>query len=209
MNGRSSAASRIWKSHLRVFVQCRVISARWPQLQQLLDQQGLVAPLTPARLCARCAPTFPLVLNKFFQIGGKPVPAVGWALGMERILELLKEQDRLPSQPSPDAYAVVPDAMQLPRVMPVLRALREHGVSVLMHAGGAEGSASMKSQFKKADASGARFALIFGADELEQDAVAVKHLRAPQQEAVMGNAPVQTLRPLAEVADWAHALKAS
>jgi histidyl-tRNA synthetase len=145
----------------------------------------------------------------FIQIGGKPVPAVGWALGMERILELLKEQDRLPSQPSPDAYAVVPDAMQLSRVMPVLRALREHGVSVLMHAGGADGSASMKSQFKKADASGARFALIFGADELEQDAVAVKPLRAPQQETVMGNAPVQTLRPLAEVADWAHALKAN
>jgi histidyl-tRNA synthetase len=91
----------------------------------------------------------------FEQIGGKPTPAVGWALGMERILELLKEQGRLPEPPTPDAYAVVPDAAALPRVMPLLRALRQAGARVQMHAAGAEGMGSMKSQFKKADASGA------------------------------------------------------
>ncbi len=113
----------------------------------------------------------------FEQIGGKPTPAVGWALGMERILELLKEQGRLPEPPTPDAYAVVPDAAALPRVMPLLRALRQAGARVQMHAAGAEGMGSMKSQFKKADASGARFALIFGADELAQGQVALKPLR--------------------------------
>jgi histidyl-tRNA synthetase len=113
----------------------------------------------------------------FEQIGGKPTPAVGWALGMERILELLKEQGRLPEPPTPDAYAVVPDAAALPRVMPLLRALRQGGARVQMHAAGAEGMGSMKSQFKKADASGARFALIFGADELAQGQVALKPLR--------------------------------
>jgi len=64
----------------------------------------------------------------FEQIGGKAAPAVGWALGMERILELLKEQGKLPGQPAPDAYAVVPDAGSVPRVMPVLRTLRQQGV---------------------------------------------------------------------------------
>ena len=113
----------------------------------------------------------------FEQIGGKPTPAVGWALGMERILELLKEQGRLPEPPTPDAYAVVPDAAALPRVMPLLRALRQAGARVQMHAAGAEGMGSMKSQFKKADASGARFALIFGADELARGQVALKPLR--------------------------------
>lgn len=113
----------------------------------------------------------------FEQIGGKPTPAVGWALGMERILELLKEQGRLPEAPVPDAYAVVPDAADLPRVMPVLRALRAAGARVQMHAAGADGMGSMKSQFKKADASGARWALIFGGDELAQGQVAVKPLR--------------------------------
>lgn len=113
----------------------------------------------------------------FEQIGGKPTPAVGWALGMERILELLKEQGRLPEPPTPDAYAVVPDAATLPRVMPLLRALRHAGARVQMHAAGSEGMGSMKSQFKKADASGARFALIFGADELAQGQVALKPLR--------------------------------
>ena len=114
----------------------------------------------------------------FEQIGGKPAPAVGWALGMERILELLKEQGRLPEPPVPDAYAVVPDAASVPLVMPVLRALRAQGVRVQMHAAGAEGMGSMKSQFKKADASGARHALIFGADELAQGNVSIKLFRA-------------------------------
>jgi histidyl-tRNA synthetase len=139
----------------------------------------------------------------FEQIGGKAAPAVGWALGMERILELLKEQGKLPAQPVPDAYAVVPDAASLPVVMKVLRELRRLGVNVQMHAGGAEGMGSMKSQFKKADGSGARFALIFGEQELAQGMVAVKPLRAPAE----GQAPVaQTLQSLALVASWAAGL---
>ncbi|MDO8905997.1 histidine--tRNA ligase [Hydrogenophaga sp.] len=144
----------------------------------------------------------------FEQIGGKSVPAVGWALGMERILELLKEQGRLPVQPTPDAYAVVTDTGSLPRVMPVLRSLRQAGVSVQMHACGPEGMGSMKSQFKKADASGARFALIFGPSELEQGAVAIKSLRGPRAVADQGEAVQQLLKPLADVESWAATLTA-
>lgn len=118
----------------------------------------------------------------FEQIGGKAAPAVGWALGMERILELLKEQGRLPEAPVPDVYAVVPDATAMDRVMPVLRGLRHRGLKVQMHAAGAEGMGSMKSQFKKADGSGARAALIFGEQELAQGQVAVKPLRGERTE---------------------------
>ena len=118
----------------------------------------------------------------FEQIGGKAAPAVGWALGMERILELLKEQGRLPEAPVPDVYAVVPDAAAMDQVMPVLRALRQRGCRVQMHAAGAEGMGSMKSQFKKADGSGARMALIFGEQELAQGRVAVKPLRGERTE---------------------------
>jgi len=143
----------------------------------------------------------------FEQIGGKAAPAVGWALGMERILELLKEQGKLPGQPAPDAYAVVPDAGSVPRVMPVLRTLRQQGVQVQMHAGGAEGMGSMKSQFKKADASGARFALIFGPDELAQGCVSVKPLRGPRPGEDAGEAPTQVSQPLADVAAWAQSLR--
>ena len=144
----------------------------------------------------------------FEQIGGKAAPAVGWALGMERILELLKEQGRLPEQPAPDAYAVVPDAAALPQVMALLRVLRQQGVSVLMHAGGAEGMGSMKSQFKKADASGARFALIFGADELAQGMVSLKPLRAPGTDGNPSAAvAAQSLQPLADPLAWCAILR--
>ena len=114
------------------------------------------------------------------QIGGKPAPAVGWALGVERVLELLKEQDLLPTAKHADVYAIVPDASVMPVVFEALHALRSQGVSVQMHAGAGEGLGSMKSQFKKADASGAQFALIFGADELARQEVTWKSLRDGQ-----------------------------
>lgn len=139
----------------------------------------------------------------FEQIGGKPTPAVGWALGIERILELLKEQGRLPEAPVPDAYAVVPDAAELPRVMPLLRALRQAGARVQMHAAGAEGMGSMKSQFKKADASGARFALIFGAEEIALGQVALKPLRGEREQAAG-----QVMLPLADPGAIAARLRA-
>lgn len=132
------------------------------------------------------------------QVGGKPAPAVGWALGMERILELLKVAQLIPVALAPHVYAVVPNASDSGRVSVVLRQLRSLGVRVQQHAGGADGQGSMKSQFKRADASGARYALVFGADELAQGQVSVKALRA-----LDGSTPrVQQLHDLAAVAVW-------
>jgi histidyl-tRNA synthetase len=135
------------------------------------------------------------------QVGGKPAPAVGWAMGVERVLELLKEQDLSVNVASIDAYAIVPDAASLPVVMACLQGLRAHGVSIQMHAGSAEGAASMKSQFKRADASGARFALVFGLDELAQGVVTVKALRDA--------AVAQLTQPLVHPAQWAKSLQSN
>lgn len=138
------------------------------------------------------------------QIGGKSAPAVGWALGVERVLELVKEAGLATAAPVPDAYAVVPDAAALPQVSQVIQALRGAGVSVQLHSpsgAAGEGMGSMKSQFKKADASGARFALVFGADELAQGQVTVKSLR--------DGSGAQTTQTLGAVAQWASLLQST
>ncbi|MES2483446.1 MAG: histidine--tRNA ligase [Pseudomonadota bacterium] len=134
------------------------------------------------------------------QIGGKPAPAVGWALGVERVLELLREQGADIPPPAPDCYAIVPDASAIPQVLRTLRVLREAGVSVQMHASSEAGQGSMKSQFKKADGSGARHALIFGGEELAAGEVTVKSLRDGQG--------TQERLPLEQAAAWAARLRA-
>lgn len=130
----------------------------------------------------------------FELIGGKPAPGIGWGMGIERVLDLVQQLGANPPPVVPNAYAIVPDAAALPRAVATVEALRAAGVSVQLHAGGG----GMKSQFKKADASGARHALIFGGDELAAGVVAVKPLR----DAAAG----QVTRPLADVAAWAAML---
>lgn len=134
------------------------------------------------------------------QIGGKPAPAVGWALGIERVLELLVEQGHALAEPAPDAYAIIPDAATLPLALATIERLRGQGLSVQMHAApaGAAGMGSMKAQFRRADASGARHALVFGADELARGVVAIKPLREAGAQ--------QTEQALATLGDWAARL---
>ena len=133
------------------------------------------------------------------QVGGKSAPAVGWALGVERVLELVKELGTDIPAPQLDAYAIVPDAASMPQVLKTLSQLRQAGVRVQMHAATEQGMGSMKSQFKKADASGAHFALIFGGDELARGEVTVKSLRDGQG--------AQVLRSLTDVSTWAPSLQ--
>uniref|UniRef100_UPI0017B6E5AD histidine--tRNA ligase n=1 Tax=Methylibium sp. TaxID=2067992 RepID=UPI0017B6E5AD len=137
------------------------------------------------------------------QLGGKPAPGVGWGLGMERLLLLLEACGVQAPSTAPDAYAIVPSADALPQAMVTVDALRAAGVAVVLYPAGRDGAASMKAQFKKADASGARHALVFGSDELGQGMVAVKPLRAAP-----GDAPAaaQVLRSLADVPAWAGEL---
>jgi histidyl-tRNA synthetase len=128
-------------------------------------------------------------------LGGKPAPGIGWGLGIERVLDLMQQLDAMPPAPVPDAYAVVPDAAALPVVTAVVEALRATGLAVTLHAGGG----SMKAQFRRADASGARHALVFGADELARGEVALKPLRDAATE--------QIALPLTEAAQWASRLR--
>ena len=128
------------------------------------------------------------------QLGGKPAPGVGFGLGVERLLLLLEAAGLSPPPTAADAYAVVAEGVPLTTVMPLLEQLRAAGVAVVLHAGGG----SLKSQFKRADASGARHALIFAPDELARGEVAIKSLRdasAPQRTAA-----------LASVVSWARDL---
>jgi histidyl-tRNA synthetase len=130
------------------------------------------------------------------QMGGKSAPAIGFGLGIERLLLLLEELGLQGPGAAPDAYGVVISDEALAQAVPAIEALRANGVDVLMHGGGG----SFKNQFKKADASGARYALIFGTDELSRGLVTVKSLR--------DGSGAQVQRPLADAAVWAQALKA-
>jgi histidyl-tRNA synthetase len=134
----------------------------------------------------------------FEQLGGKSAPAVGFGLGIERLLLLIGELGLAVPSAAPDAYAVLPDAAALPAAMVAIDTLRSAGVRVHMHAGGG----GMKAQFKRADASGARWALIFGPDELARGEVALKPLRTGAD----GTAS-QTTRALAAAQHWAAELR--
>lgn len=85
--------------------------------------------------------------------------------------------------------------------MATLQQLRAQGVQVQMHAAAGAELGSFKSQFKKADASGARYALVFGGDELAEGCVTVKALR--------DGAGEQSKKLLSEVASWANSLQSS
>ena len=133
------------------------------------------------------------------QLGGKPAPAVGWALGVDRVLALVRELGGAEVVVPLDAYAVVAQTTALPVVLLTLQTLRNVGVSVQMHASAGDSMGSMKSQFKRADASGAQYALIFGDDEVAQHRVTIKSLR--------DGTGTQTSQPLAEIAAWAPTLQ--
>ena len=107
------------------------------------------------------------------QLGGKPTPACGFAMGVERLVALLEASGGLPQPASPDVYiAHQGDSASCPAFQ-IAENLRATGMDVLLHCGGG----SFKSQMKKADASGAPFAVIIGDDEAATGDVQLKHLR--------------------------------
>ncbi len=110
--------------------------------------------------------------------GGKPSPAVGFAIGVERLLELARGSTVLSGGAACDVYVVHQGSTGNATIRLALQAaeiLRSSGLDVIMHGGGG----SFKSQMKKADASGAQIAIIIGDDEITGGEVAVKTLRTP------------------------------
>jgi histidyl-tRNA synthetase len=122
----------------------------------------------------------------FSQLGGKPTPACGFAIGIERLVLLLRGADRQTVQ-APLAYIVHAGEAAGVLARRVAEALRDAGLAIVLNAGGG----TFKTQMKRADASGARFALIVGDDEAAANRVAVKPLR---------EAGEQTALPVGEVA---------
>ena len=112
------------------------------------------------------------------QLGGKPTPACGFAMGVERLLALMEAQGSLPSVTGPDIYLAYLGEPAQHFALIAAEQLRDAGLQLVLHSGGG----SFKSQMKKADASGARFAIIIGEDEVNAGVVSLKPLRAQAEQ---------------------------
>jgi histidyl-tRNA synthetase len=124
------------------------------------------------------------------QLGGDATPAIGFAMGVERLVALLVAAGRTPAATRPDVYVIVggpPAAAQALQLVERLRSERP-GVRFELHVGGG----NFKAQFRRADKSGAALALIIGEDELARGVVGVKPLRASSGQS---ECPIAQLAP--------------
>jgi histidyl-tRNA synthetase len=124
------------------------------------------------------------------QLGGTPTPAVGFAMGVERLVALLAAGGRVPAPPPPDVYVVVSGSQAVTRALQLIERLRSDrpGVRFELNAGGG----NFKAQFRRADKSGAALALIVGEEELARGVVGMKPLRAATGQS---ECPVAQLAP--------------
>jgi len=115
--------------------------------------------------------------------GGKATPAVGFAMGMERLIELMKAAGE-PNEPSLcDVYLVHQGEAARMQAFVLAERIRDAGLDVILHCATAAGAGSFKSQMKKADGSGASFAVILGEDEVANHTATVKSMRGAEGEA--------------------------
>ena len=109
------------------------------------------------------------------QIGGKYAPACGFAMGTERLLALIKGKEKGITQPTSDIYIIHQGGQGMGYAWKCAEFLRNEGLNVILHCGGG----NLKSQMKRADATGACYALIIGDDEVKTQEVIIKPLREP------------------------------
>ncbi len=112
------------------------------------------------------------------QLGGKPAPACGFAMGIERLLTLWQEQGGKAERMVPVVYLVHQGDQAQRLAFRAAEGMRGHGYAVQLHCGGG----SFKSQMKRADASGAVVAVIVGDDEAVAGEVTLKHLRGSAEQ---------------------------
>ena len=122
------------------------------------------------------------------RMGGRPTPGIGFGMGIERVIELLRESGQVDTALRCDAYVVHQGGATRARAFFAAERLRDAGLDVILHAG----EASLKSQMKRADASGAEYAVIVGEAEAAEGKAMVKALRATD-----AAAPFAQQRPLA------------
>lgn len=174
--------------------------AHFDRLRELLDQAGVAYQVNPRLvrgLDYYCHTVFEWVTESLGaqgtvcaggrydglveQLGGRATPAVGFALGLERLILMLQQQAQ--TAETPDVYVISQNQTAESVAFQLAETLRDQlpGLQVIVHCGGG----SLKSQFKKADKTGARMALVLGEEELEKQLVGIKFLREdqPQQQA--------------------------
>ena len=132
------------------------------------------------------------------QLGGEATPAIGFALGVERVVELIGQAGTAPAAQAPAVYIIVSGAAAGALAIQVAEQLREAlpGQGVQLHLG----TGNFKAQFRRADRSGACLAVILGDAELERGVVGVKPLRREvgQSECPLAELPVVARRILEE-----------
>lgn len=111
------------------------------------------------------------------QLGGPATPAVGWAMGLERLVLLLSQREQRPPAPTPDLYVISRGEQAEAMALPLARRCRQAGLAVELDASGA----AFGKQFKRADRSGARWAAVIGDAEAAAGMVRLKDLRAGAQ----------------------------
>ena len=123
------------------------------------------------------------------QMGGEPTPAIGFAMGVERVVELVRLAGQAPATAAPDVFVMAQGDAAQRTALALAESLRDAlpGRGIVVHCG----SAKFKTQFRRADESGARLALIVGDDELARGVVALKPLRGAES--------TQTEHPVAEL----------
>jgi histidyl-tRNA synthetase len=109
------------------------------------------------------------------QLGGEPTPAVGFAMGVERLVALVVAAGRLPPAAHPDVFVVVSGTRAAAAALPIVERLRGERPQRRFELN--LGGGNLKAQFRRADRSGARLALIIGDDELARGVLAMKPLR--------------------------------
>jgi histidyl-tRNA synthetase len=115
------------------------------------------------------------------QLGGEATPAVGFAMGVERVVELVQQVGNVPARTGADVY-VIASGERASRVgLALVERLRDELPRVVFEMN--QGGGNFKAQFRRADRSGARLALILGDDELERGAAALKPLRQEMAQA--------------------------
>ncbi|AKU24530.1 histidine--tRNA ligase [Massilia sp. MB5] len=121
--------------------------------------------------------------------GGKPTPAVGFAMGIERLIELMKAAGDIAEPSQCDVYMVHQGEEAQMQSFVLAERLRDAGLDVVLHCAAITGPGSFKSQMKKADASGAAFAVIMGEDEVANKTASVKALRGEEGEQQQATVP--------------------
>ncbi|MEQ1915457.1 MAG: histidine--tRNA ligase [Gallionella sp.] len=126
------------------------------------------------------------------QIGGKPAAAMGFAMGIERLLALLQDDGMALPKPAVDVYVVHQGELAGGLASRVSEQMRDAGLRVVMHCGGG----SFKSQMKKADGSAAKVAVVIGDDEAQVGQVSVKPMQGGEQVRVSVDALNATVQAL-------------